>query len=578
MSTTQYNSERQRKNKKEISQLAKDSFEAIQPFINLFDCGLAGPNGPFHLITKEDWQLFARHKSGERKLTHKCGDIFNPYLDVVRNIYCEKHVHQHIFENQTTYFTSVTNGLGLLYLDIDAHHEWQKDEYEAKEILKELFPFGYFRASGRGQNGYLKVRYSSIEEFNALASSLESVLKQHFLSAGILCDIEVKGKITTKKLSGSLAKLPFNNTYPCYMRDDTDSWNYRQLELFKSCLIINTNRIKHISSQLTFDEQRVRDTETHKQALIEEEKAQQRASESTNLTVSQPAAVKPVAPQKTKQVIKSKTEKQGSSSGDAFVRNQEDLLPFVREHYKKHKMFPGVTDALDHLHKNGLFSGSWFDKENKRASRVGQILSFTEQTFDPSKLSSGKNRPIDLRLGKFAWWVRNHFGSGISVTYSDINRFDPYTLTAPIVHAFVPAHFIETFLTVADACMRQDPLSNQAVPTNRFKKLWDMVKDGSPWNQKYFQIVRERLNKLKVIRIIDRHREAGKAWKWEAGKDFPSESYKTPKQPSHLEAGIDIKENYKEHNTLYQNRSDFEEILDLEEIIRPPPWSKFLVS
>src|SRR5690242_16585675 len=100
MVNTTYNSKRQRKSKKEICQLAKDSFAAFRPFLNIFDCGITSSNGPFHLITKEDWRLYRRYKSGERNLTYEGGYDFNPYLDVVRNIYCEKHIHDHIHENQ----------------------------------------------------------------------------------------------------------------------------------------------------------------------------------------------------------------------------------------------------------------------------------------------------------------------------------------------------------------------------------------------------------------------------------------------------------------------------------------------
>ena len=73
---------------------------------------------------------------------------------------------------------------------------------------------GYFRASRRGQNGYLKIRYSSIEEFNELADLVQEGLRRYFLHLGLLCDIEVKGTITHKGKSGRLAKLPFTTTMP----------------------------------------------------------------------------------------------------------------------------------------------------------------------------------------------------------------------------------------------------------------------------------------------------------------------------------------------------------------------------
>jgi hypothetical protein len=189
-------------------------------------------------------------------------------------------------------------------------------------------------------------------------------------------------------------------------------------------------------------------------------------------------------------------------------------------------------------------------------------------------LSSGQQQPIDLKLGKYSWWVRDKFGSGMSVPSGVI---DFYSMTASTVKVFIPTKVIETFLVVADACLKQDPLWNQAVPTNRFKKLWEMVADGSPWNQKYYQIVREMLNRLGVIKITDRKHRTGKAWRWEAGAEFPTESYKRQRLPSLCEAGIDNENNNKVHNTLYYISSDLEGNSDFNPIIRPPPWLAHLV-
>ena len=186
MGTIKYNSVANDKSGKEnkISQLAQESFEAFKPFINLLDCGISIGYGPFHLITKKDWDFFRRHKAGERGLRYENGTKFHPYLDVLRNIFSPWHIEKHIEEHQTTYFTSGKRGRGLLYLDIDAHHPWQIDEYRAKAVLEKVFPFGYFRASNRGQNGYLKIRYRSIREFNEIASRLQGTLKRLFLHLG----------------------------------------------------------------------------------------------------------------------------------------------------------------------------------------------------------------------------------------------------------------------------------------------------------------------------------------------------------------------------------------------------------
>ncbi len=581
MVRTKYNSDATSnsiRKKANISQICFDSFEAFHPFINVFDCGITSSDGPFHLITKEDWKLYSRHKGGDRNLTYSDGSKFNPYVDVIRNIFSAEHVQHHHEDNQTTYFTSGKMGLGLLYLDIDAHNEWQKDEYEAKGVLERLFPFEYFRSSRRGQNGYLKVRYTTIEEFNKLALYLQNVLQRLFLHLGILCDIEVKGTITHRGKSGSLAKLPFTNLYPCYQRDDTDHWNYETLAMFKASPIVNSRRIKHIVSQLDIDDDRVQRFAEYKRSLDVKEKAVKKTNPFILLTQNESrAAVQHGACLKNANAVDRK-EKTGSSTGDAFLRNRKVLLPFIRDFYKKHKSYPTVEDALAYLHKEGLFSGDWNDRANKRAIRVGQILDFYEPDFDPNKLSNGKHNPIVLRLGQYSWWVRRVFGTGIRASYQDKARFDPVSMKAPIVKAFIPAKFIETFLVVADACLKQDPSDNNGVPTNRFKKLWPMVVDGSPWNQRYYQIVREKFHKLDVIRIIDRNHEKDKAWRWVVGKHFPENNFKATLRKLRKRvpkiARIIIVKKHKVHNTLYKNRDSFQELLVKVPVIRPPPWQK----
>ena len=81
---------------------------------------------------------------------------------------------------------------------------------------------------------------------------------------------------------------------------------------------------------------------------------------------------------------------------------------------------------------------------------------------------------------------------------ADLRRFDAITMKAPTTTVEVPAKFVETFLTAAEFCLKTDPLSNRAVPTNRIKKIWAMVKDGCPWNQKHYRIVRDRLHRMGV--------------------------------------------------------------------------------
>lgn len=602
--------------KNSVSPFAQETFNAFLPFINIFDPG-ASFDGPYHSISKEDWEFFRRHKAGETPLFYPDGTKFHPYNHVIRNIYSPEHVQKHLVEHDISYCTSGTKGLGLLYLDVDAHKIWQTDDVEGKDLLQRVFPFGYFRPSSRGQNGYLKIRYSSIEAFNEAADELQATLRSLFLHAEILCDIEVKGKITHKGKSGSLAKLPFR----------TDVWNGSQLELFKSCPIVNIRRVEQIARQLTeqIDEDRVAKFSEKKQKIrdmaesrakiiqlcrdhgyrgTDEEvfaKAKQHRDQQiqsrnvkSQLSGEAPDMQSPQAidiTEKPKAVPVNQipastrvTSRQGTSEGNAFQRNQKDLAPFVQNFYKKYRAFPTTEDALTHLHDNGLFSGDWNDNEIKRAKRVGQILESLDETFDPQLLRSSESNAVELFVGKYGWWVRSHFGPCMTADVVNLRAFDPVTLTAPVQKVAVPAKFIQTFLAVADFCLLQDPLENKAVPTNRIKKIWERVVGGASWNQTYFQVVRDRLDRMGVIRIFDRCHDNNKAWRWEAGPNFPAQSWKEEQgEPNWAKIGISYDEFITNtnvvmdealHNTLYQTDARFRDRWDLwvrNPDIRPPP-------
>jgi hypothetical protein len=272
-------------------------------------------------------------------------------------------------------------------------------------------------------------------------------------------------------------------------------------------------------------------------------------------------------------------------SDDAFRRNLEDLPSFTRAFYSQERRYPTVDEALEWLHANGRYSGEWEDGESRRAKRVQQILDFLEVDFNPELL--GKGSSVSLRLGRFSWWIRQHFGYMMTGKTTDIKRFDAKTMTAPSSTVSVPAKFVETFLTVAEFCTKTDPLSNKAVPTNRIKKIWAMVKNGSPWNQKYFQVVRDKLHRMGVISIFDRKHHIGKAWRWMIGDNFPEQSLgeqqQKLKEKSHLprrppvslvEFLADIRsKNNNIHNTLYYDESQFSGNCPSDEQVRPPPWS-----
>jgi hypothetical protein len=116
-----------------------------------------------------------------------------------------------------------------------------------------------------------------------------------------------------------------------------------------------------------------------------------------------------------------------------------------------------------------------------------------------------------------------------------------------------------------------------------------MVEGGAPWNQRYFQIVRDRLDRMGVIRIFDKKHGQGKAWRWEAGC-FPSGSFKEEQRKLKkkgvtsgvaLDFGTQdrtfIKKN-KVHNTLYQTAGRVLRLWGRKPAIRPPPARDILLQ
>ena len=112
-----------------------------------------------------------------------------------------------------------------------------------------------------------------------------------------------------------------------------------------------------------------------------------------------------------------------------------------------------------------------------------------------------------------------------------------------------------------------------------------MVKNGAVWNQKYFQVVRDRLHRMGVIRIYDRQHHVGKAWRWNIGENFPEASLgeqerklkdKLVKRPAislvEFLADTFIKQN-NIHNTLYYIETQISAVFPPDQQVRPPPWT-----
>jgi hypothetical protein len=256
---------------------------------------------------------------------------------------------------------------------------------------------------------------------------------------------------------------------------------------------------------------------------------------------------------------------------NAFHRNWESLLPFCREFYRRHRRLPIVDEALDHLRSKRLFSGRWSDNEERRRRRVADILRKIAETFDPSLLSGGHVLSADAKVRQWCW---RHFPNGLTASRQII---DEIQMMVHRRHVHVPARFVAHLMQIIVFCLREDPLENGALPTNRIKVLWGRLPNAPAWNQTYFQLVRDHLDRIGVIEIFDRQHTAGKAWRWRMGPNFPgrrqSQSWRSPGgKPKDM--SVEKRKN-KTHNSLYysplpnfQNGSNFTPKWTLS---RPPP-------
>ncbi len=261
-----------------------------------------------------------------------------------------------------------------------------------------------------------------------------------------------------------------------------------------------------------------------------------------------------------------------SDEPNAFKRNWSALLPFARQFFRSNKRLPKIKEALGYLKINNLFSGRWEDNESNRRHRVGAILGKIAETFDPSLLQSNQQVQLDHGIRR---WCQRHFPNGLKAKRRVINSME---MTCRVKTIHVPAQFVEHCVGVIAFCLN-DSLENDALPVNRIKAVWQLVKNAPSWNQEYFQAVRRHLEQIGVVEIYDKNDEPGKAWRWREGTNFP-----TKKRSSSNGAGISKRPNTegvrekeegieeeRVYNTLYQTANPRIQIgPDLVQT-RPPP-------
>lgn len=523
-------------------EFAEETFAAFAPFINIFDPGEKSLDGEvYHTITKADWECYRRWKNGE----HVPG--FSAQKDVALKIYKPWHVEQHIFNRRISYFTSGKDGLGLLYHDIDAHHQWQTDQERARELLEAAFPFGFYNHSARGENGYIKARYLTISVFNQAADRMQDVICRWFLHNEILCDYETKGTITTLEKSGSLAKLPFRTNYEERLLLQKrwqpfeeelltvcDHWCYYRLEEFKSKEVVNIARINRILDQI---EARIDDDKVQRFAAKKEEiKARYEAEQPEKTRSAKRLAVPAsspvhVSPQPALSSLRSEKDGPLGRAINCGLEPDGLVLPFgkaglqeIRDitdaHTRRLQFAWWISrrlgrvatgeEALAAYKEHQCFSGRWEDGLERRTKHFRSCLNYVANIFDPSKCGDGESqRPqLDEQIRECFGIARYHLiQSGPATVKINVRAWtDEYgqrheTAGKNRVVDRQHAHYLHAIIRHSVA---QHP--DGAIPLKTMRGWWDdLAEEGKlpKWDYDYYLACRRFLEKLGWIKVSE---------------------------------------------------------------------------
>jgi hypothetical protein len=417
-----------------ITDFHRDSFAALAPLINTFDPGVKDSwEGVIHTIPKEYWSLNRRAKRGEKNLTYN-GYPWNRSF-IGRNIFKVNHVRDHIQTSAKYYFTGGKDGMTLFMLDHDEHEPWQKElACPAWNILAKYWRmhFGsepYHRDSCGGYHAYPILSYplnyldkdSSYQAVNQAYQRLQHVVGLLLLCHGNYSTFEVKGTITTKTKSGSLAALPLC-TFISRLRD---SWNYADLQRFKEQRIITLSElnafIEYLADVVAEQPQLLDRHRSIKDAIKEQHrKRDQSPQENTSAvpvqentsalsslknssveslptqvvekvpTVSQTEPMPNHPPVETKVSAKLCSLDLDAENPDSRQREHRVLMAAARQLGR----VPSISEALDLLDRPDDY---WNEKRQKR---VMGTLRFISKSFDASKCKRGGIK-LGLNLDKY---------------------------------------------------------------------------------------------------------------------------------------------------------------------------------
>ena len=266
---------------------------------------------------------------------------------------------------------------------------------------------------------------------------------------------------------------------------------------------------------------------------------------------------------------------------DSYKRQRDALLVFARSL----KRVPTVTEALDYIKINCLYTGSWQQNESRRRARVKNILKVIAKTFDPKKCSTRTVEAAKLQtwaaanVKKYDTWAEKKFPAGIIGGKKYVGQ-DGETFQQRL---HVGSQFIGVFVAICEFGLLENRNEDDSLPHERAKKVWETLHEKGlvnvPFCDRKWAVCRDVLEGYGIVKITDRNYCNGKAMKWAVGQFFPGQGlWKTKKVPSLLPP-ISLAEfammnggtEQEEPNSLLRQQSAKQGERSYLNLIRPPP-------
>lgn len=502
------------------------------------------------------------------------------------------------------YYTSDTRRT-LLMFDADCHDAYQTRAMtkQAQRIIEEemrsvMGAAPCFVGSGRGENGYLKVNIGGFtpEEANQVYDELQGAIRLLLAKHGCLADFEIKGTITWMGDGGKLHAGRYGKLPMC-----SPDWSYAWFDDFRRARTVTIPELKKliekIKAKVTDKDVCRHEAAVHAAILahylplekshewklnrdvgnawedncinhggrrwvarswlpddvieklwpdyrsdVDQETADSQASHHSRSLRSLDAGV-PFGDTRLEPLVEGDTIKMPvpkpnlADEPDSYKRQHAALLVFARSL----KRVPTLTEALDYINQNGLFTGSWQQNAARRKARVKNILKRIAKTFDLNKCSTRTMDAAKLEAwsvanaNKYEAWAKKKFPTGITGGKQYVGEDGEIYQQ----HLHVGPQFIGVFIAVCEFGLVVDRNDDDSLPHERAKKTWKALHDKGlvtvPFCDRKWAVCRDVLDGYDIVKVIDRDYCSNKAMKWAVGQFFPGLGlWKTKKVPSLL--------------------------------------------